>query len=111
MVAFVDDAGLPLSYLAESDNSQGRHREHDIYPQLHGVPLIFLTGVLVICALVAGARQTLQRGLSGKIHLTGGDMEKLKGLFFDVGGTVFDWKNTARKQNQDLPMNTAGPST
>ena len=27
-------------------------------------------------------------------------METVKGLFFDVGGTVFDWKNTAREQIQ-----------
>jgi 2-haloacid dehalogenase len=25
-------------------------------------------------------------------------MENVKGLFFDVGGTVFDWKNTAREK-------------
>ena len=25
-------------------------------------------------------------------------MDHVKGLFFDVGGTVFDWKNTAREQ-------------
>jgi 2-haloacid dehalogenase len=25
-------------------------------------------------------------------------MDNVKGLFFDVGGTIFDWKNTARKQ-------------
>ncbi len=29
-------------------------------------------------------------------------MEKVKGLFFDVGGTVFDWKNTARENIQKL---------
>jgi 2-haloacid dehalogenase len=29
-------------------------------------------------------------------------MEKVKGLFFDVGGTVFDWKNTAREKIQEL---------
>ena len=29
-------------------------------------------------------------------------MENVKGLFFDVGGTVFDWKNTAREQIQEL---------
>ena len=29
-------------------------------------------------------------------------MEKVKGLFFDVGGTVFDWKNTARERIQEL---------
>ena len=26
-------------------------------------------------------------------------MENVKGLFFDVGGTVFDWKNTVREKN------------
>lgn len=29
-------------------------------------------------------------------------MDKFKGLFFDVGGTVFDWKNTARERIQEL---------
>lgn len=29
-------------------------------------------------------------------------MQNVKGLFFDVGGTVFDWKNTAREQIQAL---------
>ena len=29
-------------------------------------------------------------------------MKNVKGLFFDVGGTVFDWKNTAREQIQEL---------
>ena len=29
-------------------------------------------------------------------------MENVKGLFFDVGGTVFDWKNTVRKKIQEL---------
>lgn len=29
-------------------------------------------------------------------------MENIKGLFFDVGGTVFDWKNTAREKIQKL---------
>lgn len=29
-------------------------------------------------------------------------MYKIKGLFFDVGGTVFDWKNTARETIQNL---------
>jgi 2-haloacid dehalogenase len=29
-------------------------------------------------------------------------MEGVKGLFFDVGGTVFDWKNTARENIQKL---------
>ena len=29
-------------------------------------------------------------------------MEKVKGLFFDVGGTVFDWKNTASEKIQEL---------
>lgn len=32
----------------------------------------------------------------------GGVMEKVKGLFFDVGGTIFDWKNTARERIQEL---------
>lgn len=29
-------------------------------------------------------------------------MQNVKGLFFDVGGTVFDWKNTARENIQKL---------
>ena len=29
-------------------------------------------------------------------------MHEVKGLFFDVGGTVFDWKNTAREKIQEL---------
>lgn len=29
-------------------------------------------------------------------------MQKVKALFFDVGGTVFDWKNTARDRIQAL---------
>jgi len=29
-------------------------------------------------------------------------MENVKGLFFDVGGTIFDWKNTARERIQEL---------
>jgi 2-haloacid dehalogenase len=29
-------------------------------------------------------------------------MENVKGLFFDVGGTVFDWKNTAREKIEKL---------
>ena len=29
-------------------------------------------------------------------------MEKVKGLFFDVGGTVFDWKNTASGKIRQL---------
>lgn len=29
-------------------------------------------------------------------------MENVKALFFDVGGTVFDWKNTARENIQKL---------
>jgi len=29
-------------------------------------------------------------------------MENVKGLFFDVGGTVFDWKNTAKENIQQL---------
>ena len=29
-------------------------------------------------------------------------MHEVKGLFFDVGGTVFDWKNTARQKIQKL---------
>ncbi len=29
-------------------------------------------------------------------------MDSLKGLLFDVGGTVFDWKNTARERIQEL---------
>ena len=29
-------------------------------------------------------------------------MEEVKGLFFDVGGTVFDWKNTVREKIRDM---------
>ena len=29
-------------------------------------------------------------------------MENVKGLFFDVGGTVFEWKNAAREKIQKL---------
>jgi 2-haloacid dehalogenase len=29
-------------------------------------------------------------------------MDNVRGLFFDVGGTVFDWKNTAREKIQKL---------
>ena len=29
-------------------------------------------------------------------------METVRGLFFDVGGTVFDWKNTARENIQNI---------
>ncbi len=29
-------------------------------------------------------------------------MDNVKGLFFDVGGTVFDWKSTARDKIQEL---------
>ena len=29
-------------------------------------------------------------------------MDNVKGLFFDVGGTVFDWKNTAREKIHEL---------
>ena len=29
-------------------------------------------------------------------------MNNVRGLFFDVGGTVFDWKNTAREKIQEL---------
>ena len=29
-------------------------------------------------------------------------MNNVKGLFFDVGGTVFDWKSTARERIQEL---------
>ncbi len=29
-------------------------------------------------------------------------MDNVKGLFFDVGGTVFDWKNTARRRIGEL---------
>jgi len=29
-------------------------------------------------------------------------MDNIKGLFFDVGGTVFDWKNTVREKIQAL---------
>ncbi len=33
-------------------------------------------------------------------------MDHVKGLFFDVGGTVFDWKNTARENIQQLADET-----
>jgi 2-haloacid dehalogenase len=36
------------------------------------------------------------------IENTGGKMDNVKGLFFDVGGTVFDWKNTVREKIQEL---------
>lgn len=29
-------------------------------------------------------------------------MKEIKGLFFDVGGTIFDWKNTARENIEKL---------
>lgn len=29
-------------------------------------------------------------------------MDNVKGLFFDVGGTVFDWKSTARERIREL---------
>ena len=29
-------------------------------------------------------------------------MSELKALFFDVGGTIFDWKSTARERIQEL---------
>ncbi len=29
-------------------------------------------------------------------------MDNVKGLFFDVGGTIFDWKTTARKRIEEL---------
>jgi 2-haloacid dehalogenase len=29
-------------------------------------------------------------------------MDNVRGLFFDVGGTVFDWKNTTREKIQEL---------
>jgi len=29
-------------------------------------------------------------------------MNNIKVLFFDVGGTIFDWKNTAREKVQEL---------
>lgn len=29
-------------------------------------------------------------------------MDGIKGLLFDVGGTVFDWKNTARENIRKL---------
>ncbi|MCB2216081.1 MAG: HAD hydrolase-like protein [Desulfobulbaceae bacterium] len=34
-------------------------------------------------------------------------MQTIKGLFFDVGGTIFDWKNTARQRIEEL-ADTAG---
>ncbi|MFT6807472.1 MAG: 2-haloacid dehalogenase [Saprospiraceae bacterium] len=36
------------------------------------------------------------------IKNTRGKMDNVKGLFFDVGGTVFDWKNTAREKIREL---------
>jgi len=33
-------------------------------------------------------------------------MEQVKALFFDVGGTVFDWKNTARENIEQLADET-----
>ena len=38
-------------------------------------------------------------------------MDDVKGLFFDVGGTVFDWKNTARHNIQQLADEKAIRST
>ena len=35
-------------------------------------------------------------------------MEGVKGLFFDVGGTVFDWKNTARENIEKLAEEKGG---
>lgn len=35
-------------------------------------------------------------------------MEAVKGLFFDVGGTVFDWKNTVREEIQRLAEERGG---
>ncbi|MBE0583341.1 MAG: hypothetical protein IH612_06195, partial [Desulfofustis sp.] len=29
-------------------------------------------------------------------------MQTVKGLFFDVGGTIFDWKNTAKQRIQEV---------
>jgi 2-haloacid dehalogenase len=36
-------------------------------------------------------------------------MKHVSGLFFDVGGTVFDWKNTAREKIQALADETGAP--
>jgi 2-haloacid dehalogenase len=36
-------------------------------------------------------------------------MKTVKGLFFDVGGTVFDWKNTARKNIRRLADEVGEP--
>ncbi|WP_419658752.1 HAD-superfamily hydrolase protein [Desulfosarcina variabilis str. Montpellier] len=36
-------------------------------------------------------------------------MKNIKGLFFDVGGTVFDWKNTARENIQKLALEKGEP--
>ncbi len=36
-------------------------------------------------------------------------MENVKGLFFDVGGTVFDWKNTARANIKKLAEEKGEP--
>ena len=33
-------------------------------------------------------------------------MNSVKALFFDVGGTVFDWKNTAREQKRPKSSGT-----
>ncbi len=32
-------------------------------------------------------------------------MQQVKGLFFDVGGTVFDWKNTVKSRIEELARN------
>ena len=36
-------------------------------------------------------------------------MNSIKALFFDVGGTIFDWKNTAREQIQALAQANGQP--
>jgi 2-haloacid dehalogenase len=38
------------------------------------------------------------------LEIGGSILDEIKALFFDVGGTVFDWKNTAREQIQDLAV-------
>ena len=31
-------------------------------------------------------------------------MDNIKALFFDVGGTVFDWKNTVREKVREYAL-------
>ena len=37
-----------------------------------------------------------------KNNRIGVEMDNVKALFFDEGGTVFDWKKTAREKIQEL---------